>query len=156
MNRIADAELVALGVPLAPIVFDFPTIAKNNSTYNTLPIFAVHVMNLCVKKIMAKGGLGAQQKESESKAEAIYTVLDQYPELFKLPVDKDARSKMNIVFTIPGEGLEDKFLKESGAQGLTGLKGHRSVGGIRISNCKYHFNVSEKKKTNRFFRQCCY
>lgn len=134
LERIPDKELVALGVPLAPIVFDFPIIAKNNSTYNTLPIFAVHVMNLCVKQILAKGGLGVQQEESERKAAAVYSVLDAYPSVFNLPVAKSARSKMNIVFTLNGEGLEEKFLKESAKQNLNGLKGHRSVGGIRVSN----------------------
>ena len=137
MERIPDAELVSLGIPLAPIVFDFPIVAKNNSTYNTLPIFAVHVMNLCVQKIFAKGGLQAQEDESDRKAKAIYDVLDKYSTIFNLPVEASARSKMNIVFTIPGEGLEEKFLKEAGALSLTGLKGHRSVGGIRISNCKF-------------------
>lgn len=135
-NKISDEELVKLGVPLAPIVFDFKTVAKNNSTYNTLPIFAVHVLNLCVKKILDKPkGLLDQQTESEEKATKIYKVLDENAEFFNLPVSKDVRSKMNIVFTLKGgEDLEKKFLKEAESKGLTGLKGHRSVGGIRISN----------------------
>lgn len=136
LERIPDAQLVALGIPLAPIVFDFPTIAKNNSSYNTLPIFAVHVMNLCVKTVMTKGGLEVQQAESERKSKVIYDVLDKNANIFNLPVEKTARSNMNIVFKINGEGLEEKFLKDAGKQGMTGLKGHRSVGGIRISNCE--------------------
>ena len=130
-NRISDKELIALGIPLAPIVFDFATIAKNNSTYNTLPIFGVHVINLCLLKMLANGGLSNQQKISERKAELIYKTLDKYPQVFNLPVDKSVRSKMNIVFTLKEE---DAFLSQAAARGLTGLKGHRSVGGIRISN----------------------
>lgn len=148
LERIPDAKLLSLGIPLAPIVFDFPTVAKNNSLYNTLPVFAVHVMNLCVKTVLAKGGLGVQQEESERKAKAIYDLLDEYPRIFNLPVEESARSKMNIVFTINGEGLEDKFLKDSAKQGLAGLKGHRSVGGIRISN----YNAVTEKSVDTLVR----
>lgn len=134
LERVSDKELLALGVPLAPIVFDFPTISKNNSLYNTLPIFGVHVMNLCVQKVLEKGGLSKQEEESKRKAAALYSVLDEHPDIFNLPVAKDARSKMNIVFTLKNDALEEKFLKTSAQNGLTGLKGHRSVGGIRVSN----------------------
>ena len=81
--------------------------------------------------MLANGGLSNQQKISERKAELIYKTLDKYPQVFNLPVDKSVRSKMNIVFTLKEE---DAFLSQAAARGLTGLKGHRSVGGIRISN----------------------
>ncbi|KAF5099996.1 hypothetical protein D0Z03_000899 [Geotrichum reessii] len=130
-NKISEKELVALNIPLAPIVLDFATVAKNNSTYNTLPIFGVHVINLCLVKMLANGGLSKQQEISERKAEILYKTLDKYPQVFNMTVEKSVRSKMNIVFTLKEE---DAFLKQAAAKGLTGLKGHRSVGGIRISN----------------------
>lgn len=134
LNRLPYEKEVELGLPIAPIIFDFPTLVKNNSTYNTLPIFGVHVLNLCVKAVLDKGGLEAQQAESEGKAAKVYNLLDKYPEVYKSPVAKDARSIMNIVFTLPSPEAEKKFLDGAKALKLNGIKGHRSVGGIRISN----------------------
>ncbi|VVT49779.1 uncharacterized protein SAPINGB_P002439 [Magnusiomyces paraingens] len=134
LSRLPHEEEVALGLPIPPIVFDWPTLAKNNSTYNTLPIFGVHVLSLCVKSVLDKGGLKAQQEESESKADKVYQVIDKYPQVFNAPVAKDARSIMNIVFTLPSPELEKKFLDGAKELRLNGIKGHRSVGGIRISN----------------------
>ncbi|ODQ83079.1 hypothetical protein BABINDRAFT_159540 [Babjeviella inositovora NRRL Y-12698] len=133
LEQAGDEELKQLGVPLSPIAFHYPTVVQNNSAYNTIPIFTLHIINLVLKKLLAQGGLAVQEATNGRKAAALYSVLDSYPQLFKLPVATGVRSKMNIVFTIEGEGNEDEFLKLSGARGLTGLKGHRSVGGMRAS-----------------------
>lgn len=140
LKRLSHEDEVKLGLPICPIVFDFPTLVKNNSTYNTLPIFGVHVLNLCIKSILDKGGLAVQQKESERKAEKIYSLLDKYSNVYHSPVKQNVRSKMNIVFTLPNSELEQEFLAGAKSLKLNGLKGHRSVGGIRISNCKYFNN----------------
>ncbi|KAK9476361.1 pyridoxal phosphate-dependent transferase [Lipomyces japonicus] len=135
LNRGSEDDLVKLGIPLAPLVLDFPTIVKNNSLYNTLPIFNVHIVNLTTKRLIANGGLEAQERLSNGKAAKVYGALDSAPEgAYNLIVDKNARSRMNIVFTISGEGKEKAFLEGAKERGLTGLNGHRSVGGIRISN----------------------
>ncbi|ANB13950.1 O-phospho-L-serine:2-oxoglutarate transaminase [Sugiyamaella lignohabitans] len=129
-------QLRQLQVPIIPIFLDFPTLVKNNSAYNTLSIFALRIVQLNVEHLLAKGGLKAQGEESKRKAAKIYALLDKHPEIYKSPVAPTARSNMNIVFTIPGDGKEETFIKEAAIWGLTGLKGHRSVGGIRVSNCK--------------------
>lgn len=134
LERPDDSVLRQLGVPLSPICFDFPTIVKNNSVYNTLSIFALAVVLYNVDLLLAKGGLEAQQKESDAKATKLYETLEKNSDVYKTLVDKNCRSRMNIVFRIPGEGNEERFIKEAAIWGLTGLKGHRSVGGIRISN----------------------
>ncbi|KAG5364800.1 Phosphoserine aminotransferase [Yarrowia sp. E02] len=131
----ADVEtLRKLDIAITPSFMDFEIIVKNNSAYNTVSIPAVYVVEKVSEQLIKKGGLKVQQKEAEEKAGFLYAALDSHKKLYNLPVAVADRSKMNIVFTIHGEGLEDKFLKEAAAKGLSGLKGHRSVGGIRISN----------------------
>lgn len=135
LDKPTDEELTALKIPLAPIVFDFPTVVKNNSLYNTLPIFNLHVVSLTTELLLKNGGLKAQELISNRKAEKLYAALDAAPSgVFNLLVEKKSRSRMNIVFTIIGEGKEQVFLNDAKAKGMTGLSGHRSVGGIRISN----------------------
>jgi phosphoserine aminotransferase len=144
LNLLPAQELRKLDIPVGPICLDFPTISKNNSVYNTLSIFALHVMGLNLDHLLRKGDLEHQAVESKRKADKLYAFLDKNNQLFKLPVAKNARSRMNIVFNIPGEGREELFLKEAAIWALTGLKGHRSVGGIRISNCKFVTMVEKR------------
>lgn len=133
ISKASDDELYKLGLPITPIAFHFPTVVKNNSAYNTIPIFTLHVMDLVFQHLLKKGGVPVQQAENEQKAKSLYEVLDEYSHFYNVPVDKSCRSKMNVVFTLKKEGLDDKFIKEAGELGLTGLKGHRSVGGFRAS-----------------------
>ncbi|GAV28290.1 hypothetical protein PMKS-001761 [Pichia membranifaciens] len=133
LEQAPAEELRKLGLQVTPIAFDYPTVVKNNSAYNTIPTFTVHIVNLVLKDLIAKGGLEAQEKENIAKSDLLYSTLDKYPAIYKLPVEKSVRSRMNIVFTIEGSGLEDKFLKEAEQSKLEGLKGHRSVGGMRAS-----------------------
>jgi phosphoserine aminotransferase len=137
LTSLPPAELIQLGIPVVPTFLDFQEIVKNNSAYNTVSIFAVRVVELNMDYLLAKGGLKVQEAQSDRKAEKLYEAIDKYPQLFKSPVEKDCRSRMNIVFNIVGDGAEEQFVKQASAKGLTGIKGHRSVGGIRISNCKY-------------------
>ncbi|GEQ67127.1 hypothetical protein JCM33374_g790 [Metschnikowia sp. JCM 33374] len=133
LPQSSDDELKALGIPLTPIAFQFPIVVANNSAYNTIPIFTCHILKLVTEKLLEIGGIDAIQKINEQKASALYGILEKYPQLFKLPVETNSRSKMNVVFTLPNEDLESKFLKGAAEEKLTGLKGHRSVGGIRAS-----------------------
>lgn len=136
----ASPELLRqLDLPVGPIVFDWPTIAKNNSLYNTLPIFDVWVAGQVMQSLMQSYGaqkIGGQEQISNQKAELLYGVLDKYPDVYKVVPDKTVRSRMNLCFRVHGgdDAKEKEFLAGAEKRGLTGLKGHRSVGGIRISN----------------------
>jgi phosphoserine aminotransferase len=79
------------------------------------------------------GGLDAVEKMNRDKGKIIYGAIDAKPDFFRSPVDKDSRSFMNVVFRLPSEALEEKFVAEAKKAKMIGLKGHRSVGGIRAS-----------------------
>lgn len=132
-----------LGLPIGPIVLSYETIAKNNSLYNTLSIFDVYVAGQVLKKLLAnyrQYKVDGQEAVSNEKAKLIYEALEKYPEVYKIVPDKSARSRMNICFRITKGGdidaAEKAFIDQAKAQGLEGLKGHRSVGGIRASNVR--------------------
>lgn len=136
LNNIAKNEKNldnASKYPKTPIAFDWPTVVKNNSAYNTIPIFTLHIMNLVFKNLLAKGGVAQQELENQKKSKMLYQTLDKYPNIFNLPVSKNFRSKMNVVFTLKDSSLDDEFLSNAEKQNLKGLKGHRSVGGFRAS-----------------------
>lgn len=134
LEQPSDEELTAKRIPLTPIAFHYPTVVKNNSAYNTIPIFICHIINLVLKKLLEAGGVPVVQKVNEQKAKILYGALEKYPNFYKLPVtNPNVRSKMNVVFTLPKTDLESKFISEAAERNLTGLKGHRSVGGMRAS-----------------------
>jgi phosphoserine aminotransferase len=137
----APSLLRSLGIPNGPVVLDYATIAKNNSLYNTLSIFDVwiagQVMEALLKTFGAKKVSGMQEV-ADAKAKAVYAALDKYPEVYRVVPDKSVRSRMNICFRVhDGDAEKEKvWLQRAEDRGLMGLKGHRSVGGIRCSNCK--------------------
>jgi len=106
--------------------------AENQSLYNTPPVFAIYVMRLVMTWLLKNGGLEAVEKKNARKADKLYTEIDRTG-FFRGHAKKDARSRMNVTFRLPSEELEKKFAKEATAAGLDGLKGHRSVGGMRAS-----------------------
>ncbi|KAF3077652.1 Phosphoserine aminotransferase [Trichoderma lentiforme] len=129
-----------LGLPIPPIILQYDTIAQNNSLYNTLSIFDVYIAGQVLKRALANfpDNVSGQEKLANQKAELIYNALDSHPDAYRVVPDKSVRSRMNICFRVTKGGdidaAEKDFLKKSTALGLTGLKGHRSVGGIRASN----------------------
>ncbi|UKZ72826.1 hypothetical protein TrVFT333_000463 [Trichoderma virens FT-333] len=129
-----------LGLPIPPIILQYDTIAQNNSLYNTLSIFDVYIAGQVLKKALATypDKVSGQETLSKQKAELIYNALDSHPDVYRIVPHKSVRSRMNICFRVTKGGdidaAEKDFLKQSTALGLTGLKGHRSVGGIRASN----------------------
>ncbi|KAI1180845.1 phosphoserine aminotransferase [Nemania sp. FL0916] len=129
-----------LGLPIAPIIFSYETIAKNNSLYNTLSIFDVYIAGQVLKKLLETfpDKAAGQEALANKKAALIYEALEAYPDIYKIVPDKSVRSRMNVCFRVAKNGETEKaeadFVKQSAAIGLTGLKGHRSVGGIRASN----------------------
>ncbi len=106
---------------------------KENSLYNTPPTFVVWMMNLTLKWLKSIGGLDAVEKLRNQKAEMIYNVIDNSGGFYVTNIPGDSRSKMNIVWRMQSEELETKFVAEATKEGLDGLKGHRSVGGMRAS-----------------------
>jgi len=134
IEQPSDEEVRSSGLALSPIAFHYPTVIANNSAYNTIPILTVHIIDLVLQRLIKIGGLLKQQEINENKAKTLYNALESHPGLYNLPVCPANRSKMNVVFTLNGDGNELKFLKEAESKyKLTGLKGHRSVGGIRAS-----------------------
>jgi len=107
--------------------------AENNSLYNTPPVFGIYIIGLVAKWLLNLGGLEAIAKINDEKAKLIYDAIDNSNGFYRGHADKDSRSKMNITFRLPSEELEKKFVKEATEKGLVGLKGHRSVGGLRAS-----------------------
>jgi phosphoserine aminotransferase len=116
-----------------PTLLRYATYAKNNSLYNTPPTFIIYMLRNVLSHMKAIGGLDAIEAHNRKKAGLIYDTIDAQPEFFRAPVEKASRSMMNIVFRLPSEELEAKFVAEGKARNMLGLKGHRSVGGIRIS-----------------------
>lgn len=116
-----------------PTMLRYEIHAKNNSLYNTPPVYSIYMVNLVLKWIKGQGGLAAVEKNNREKTGLIYNAIDQSGGFFRGPVDKDSRSMMNVTFRLADEELEKKFIKDTAAQGFVGLKGHRSVGGLRAS-----------------------
>ncbi len=106
--------------------------AENKSMYNTPPVFAIYIMRLVMKWLIKQGGLAAIEQQNVRKADKLYAEIDRTG-FYRGHAQKDSRSRMNVTFRLPSEELEKKFSKEATAAGLDGLKGHRSVGGLRAS-----------------------
>jgi phosphoserine aminotransferase len=113
-------------------MLDYGIHVKNKSLYNTPNTWGIYIMDLVCKWLKEKGGLAAMQRENEQKAQLLYDAIDA-TDFYRGHADADCRSNMNVTFRLPAEELEKKFAAEATAQGLDGLKGHRSVGGIRAS-----------------------
>ncbi|MBD3170296.1 MAG: 3-phosphoserine/phosphohydroxythreonine transaminase [candidate division Zixibacteria bacterium] len=116
-----------------PTMFDYRTHAGKKSLYNTPPSFNIYIVKLVLEWIKQQGGLSVVEKINKEKQETVYAMIDKYPDYFKGTTEKDSRSWMNITLRLPSEDLEKKFIAEGKEAGLVGLKGHRSVGGIRVS-----------------------
>ena len=129
---IVREDLLARSQDSLPTMLNLKTQAENGSMYNTPPTFGVYILGLVMKWLIGIGGLKAIDAINARKASALYAELDR-TEFWRPHADKDSRSRMNITFRLGTEELENKFAKEATAAGLDGLKGHRSVGGIRAS-----------------------
>jgi phosphoserine aminotransferase len=113
-------------------MLDYRTHVEANSLYNTPNTFGIYIIMLVCKWLEAKGGLEGMHSENEAKAKILYDAIDA-TDFYRGHADPDSRSLMNVTFRLPSEELEKQFAKEATAANLDGLKGHRSVGGIRAS-----------------------
>jgi phosphoserine aminotransferase len=112
----------------------YKTHVEGKSLYNTPPVFAIYVLGRTLKWIQKEGGLDAMVARNQKKAKLIYDAIDAHPTFYKGTVtDKADRSVMNLTWNLPTPELEEKFVAEAKKKGMVGLKGHRSVGGIRSS-----------------------
>ncbi len=107
--------------------------AEKDSLYNTPPTFAIYIVGLVYKWLLNMGGLDEMYKRNLEKANLLYDYMDSSDNFYKGTAAKEDRSLMNVTFRLPSEELEKKFIAESTEKGFSGLKGHRSVGGIRAS-----------------------
>ncbi len=116
-----------------PTLLQYATHVKKDSLFNTPPCFAVYMVRNVLRWIKDNGGLTAMEARNRKKADRLYGVIDAHPDFYRCPVEKGSRSMMNVVFRLPSEELEATFVEEAKANGMVGLKGHRSVGGCRAS-----------------------
>lgn len=130
---IIRKDLLGANPKTIPTMLRYDTHAESDSLYNTPPVFSVYIVNLVLRWIKEQGGLIAMQKLNEEKAALIYDAIDESNGFYRGHAEKDSRSLMNITFRLPTEELEKTFIAEATAAGLNGLKGHRSVGGLRAS-----------------------
>jgi len=129
---IVREDLIGQALPTTPAVFDYKVQAEADSMHNTPPTFAVYVAGLVFRWLKEQGGLKKMEEINIAKAALIYDYLDE-TEFYHSPVAKADRSRMNVPFTLRNSALDEAFLKEAASHGLTQLKGHRSVGGMRAS-----------------------
>ncbi|EAU88074.1 phosphoserine aminotransferase [Coprinopsis cinerea okayama7 len=133
---IVDVDAaVGLGATPVPAILSYKYVAEGKSMPNTPPVFSIYVAGLVLRRMQKLGGLAYFEETNKRKKEKVYQALEEGEKrgVFKPRVGKESGSWMNIVFNVPGEGAEAKFLKGAEEQGMKGLKGHRSVGGIRVS-----------------------
>lgn len=129
---IVRDDLIGKARPGTPAVWDYKAMADEGSMLNTPPTFGWYFAGLVFKWLKEQGGLQAIGERNRAKAEALYGYID-HSGFYRNPVSKDARSWMNIPFTLAKPELDKTFLSEANAAGLTNLEGHRSVGGMRAS-----------------------
>jgi len=116
-----------------PAMLDYKVQVEGTSMHNTPPTFPIYIVGLVFKWALSLGGLGVVEQKNIEKANLIYNVIDASGGFYKGHASPESRSKMNITFRLPTEELEAQFVTESKKEGFIGLKGHRSVGGLRAS-----------------------
>jgi phosphoserine aminotransferase len=116
-----------------PVMLDYKVLAESGSMHNTPPCFAIYMVGLVLQWLKGLGGLAEMHKINLQKAGLVYKAIDTSGGYYKGHAVEEARSIMNVPFRMPSEELEEMFVKEAKKAELIGLKGHRSVGGLRAS-----------------------
>jgi len=130
---ILRQDLLERVPPGLPLMLDYKVQASNKSLYNTPPCFTIYVVGLVLRWLRDLGGLPAIAERNAAKARLVYDVIDGSGGFYRGHARPESRSVMNLTFRLPSEDLEKLFVKQGEAAGLSGLKGHRSLGGIRAS-----------------------
>ena len=116
-----------------PTMLKYATHSSKDSLFNTPPTFAIYMVRNVLEWVKEQGGLDGMERRNRTKGDLLYGVMADHPNFYSCPVEPASRSYMNVVWRLPSEELEAKFVAEALATGMCGLKGHRSVGGCRAS-----------------------
>lgn len=143
---IARKSLIAAGREDIPKIFRYKEHAKENSLLNTAPTFAIYMMRNVLAVVKEQGGVEAVAARNAKKAELVYGLIDENPSFFNSSVEKASRSIMNPVFKLPTPELDAKLVAEAKEAGFVGLKGHRLLGGIRVSQ----YNATTPEQVSHF------
>jgi len=119
--------------PDIPTLLKYSTHVDKNSLFNTAPTFGIYMLRNVLSWVKKQGGLAAMEKQNRAKGDLLYGLIENSGGFYNCPIAKEDRSVMNVVFRMPNEELEAKFVADGKTAGFIGLKGHRSVGGCRIS-----------------------
>ena len=130
---VAKKSLIEKSRETLPTMLRYDTFFKKDSLYNTPPAFSIYIVGKVAKWIKSQGGLTAMAERNAKKAKLLYDAIDNSNGFYRGHADKDSRSFMNVTFRLPNEELEKKFVAEAAENKLCGVKGHRSVGGMRAS-----------------------
>ncbi len=129
----AKKEMIENGRKDLPQIFQYRVHAENHSLYNTPPTFGIYLARNTLQWLKEQGGVSAMEERNERKAKVLYDTIEGSGGFYRCPVEKDCRSIMNVVWRLPTPELEETFIKEAEKLRMIGLKGHRSVGGVRAS-----------------------
>jgi len=135
-----------------PTVLHWKKNSDLNSLLNTPPLYAIYIAGLVFKWVLKNGGINEMEARCKTKSDMIYEIIDHSDGFYNCLNDKNSRSRVNITFTITPKTLQDQFVKEGENQGLHGLAGHRSVGGIRISLFNA-ITIEETTKLSTFMKE---
>ncbi|MBN8282448.1 3-phosphoserine/phosphohydroxythreonine transaminase [Zoogloea sp.] len=130
---IVREDLLGRASTITPSVMNYATMADNGSMLNTPPTFGIYLAGLIFKNLKAQGGLAAVEEANVAKAKRVYDTIDGSGGFYRNPVAVECRSRMNVPFTLSDPALDAAFLAEAAERKLVGLKGHKSVGGMRAS-----------------------
>ncbi len=129
---IVREDLLGRARDITPPILDWQAMASTDSMLNTPPTFAIYLLGKILYWLRDLGGLAAMAKRNQAKAALLYSAIDD-SDFYTNPVARNARSWMNVPFTLADSALDAAFLTAAEQAGLTNLKGHRSVGGMRAS-----------------------
>ena len=130
---VARRDFLESGRKDLPNILQYRAHLAAKSLLNTPPTFAIYLVRNVLSWLKELGGLAAVERRNRSKADALYAVIDRSNGFYRCPVEVESRSVMNVVFRLPSDDLEKKFLEAAARRSMSGLKGYRSVGGIRVS-----------------------
>jgi phosphoserine aminotransferase len=130
---IVHRSLLARCRPGLPSMFSYAQMAAHHSLLNTPPVFAIYVVGLVAQYVLAQGGLPALAMQNAEKAQVLYHTIDTSGGFYRGCAHPQSRSQMNVTFRLPTTALEEQFVSASAQAGLAGLRGHRTVGGLRAS-----------------------
>jgi phosphoserine aminotransferase len=130
---IVHRDLLGMAPLTIPTVMDYAVMAENGSMLNTPPTFGIYIAGLVFQWLKRQGGLAGIERLNIEKANLLYETIDGSGGFYTNPVDPDCRSRMNVPFVLADASLDADFLAEAKAAGVLGLKGHKSVGGMRAS-----------------------